>query len=73
MIAAVPRTASSVRRDETCSLLHMAIHNPPLAVLNQTVRSELGSFFLEAQYDATVRCVVFESGKRSFCAGADLR
>jgi enoyl-CoA hydratase/carnithine racemase len=51
----------------------MAIHNPPLAVLNQTVRSELGSFFLEAQYDATVRCVVFESGKRSFCAGADLR
>lgn len=46
MIAAVPWTALSVRRDETRALLHMAIHNPPLAVLNQIVRSELGSFFL---------------------------
>lgn len=73
MIAAAPWTALSVRRDETRALLHVAIHNPPLAVLNQTVRSELGSVFLEVQHDATVRCVVFESGERSFCAGADLR
>lgn len=65
--------ALRVRRDEVRALAHVSIHNPPLGVLNQTVRRELGSFFLEAQHDAGVRCVVFESGERSFCAGADLR
>lgn len=73
MIAATPWTTLSVRRDETRALLHMAIHNPPLALLNQMVRSELGAFFREVQHDATIRCVVFESGEQSFCAGADLR
>jgi enoyl-CoA hydratase/carnithine racemase len=42
-------------------------------VLNQTVRSELGLLFLDVQHDATIRCVVFESGERCFCAGAGLR
>ena len=50
-----------------------APRNKPTSPTNQTVRSELGSFFLEVQHDATVRCVVFESGERSFWAGADLR
>lgn len=72
MTGAAP-TALSVRRDEARALRRVAIHNPPLGVLNQTVRRELGSFFIEVQQDPSTRCVIFESGERSFCAGADLR
>lgn len=63
----------SVRHDTASAVLHVAIDNPPLGVLNQVVRRDLGSFFLEANTAARVRCVVFGSGPRSFCAGADLR
>lgn len=66
-------TALSAWDDEASAVRHVAIHNPPLGVLNQTVRRELGDFFLRAQADPALRCVVFESGPRSFCAGADLR
>ena len=55
------------------ALLHMAIRNPPLALLNQMVHSELGAFFREVQHDATVRCVIFEAASAAFGAGADLR
>ncbi len=36
------------------------------------MRRELGSFFLSTQEDPNVRCIVFDSGPRGFCAGADL-
>lgn len=65
--------AIRVRIDQRLALANVSIHNPPLGVLNQTVRRELGDFFLAAQDDIQTRCVVFESGERSFCAGADLR
>jgi len=42
-------------------------------VLKQTVGRELGILFLEVQYDPVIRCLVFESSERCFCAGADLR
>lgn len=63
----------SAWHDETSAVSHVAINNPPLGVLNQAVRRELGAFFLQAQSDPAVRCVVFDSGPRGFCAGADLR
>lgn len=66
-------TTLSAWHDEANAVRHVAINNPPLGVLNQAVRRELGEFFLQAQTDPAVRCVVFDSGPRSFCAGADLR
>lgn len=72
MIARGAWKSLSVRRNETLALQHLSINNPPLALLNQTVRSELGSFFQAVQHDKTIGCVVFESGERSFCAGANL-
>jgi enoyl-CoA hydratase len=65
--------ALSVRHDEATAVSHVAIDNPPLGVLNQVVRHELGTLFLEVQRSPTVRCLLFGSGPRSFCAGADLR
>lgn len=65
--------ALRVYRGEPAAVLHVAIDNPPLGVLNQQVRQELGSFFLQAREDTSVRCIVWGSGERSFCAGADLR
>lgn len=68
-----PWNRLSVRTGSPAAVRHVAIDNPPLGVLDQAVRRELGSFFLAAQDDPAVRCVVFDSGPRSFCAGADLR
>lgn len=68
-----PWSALSVRTGSPSAVRHVAIDNPPLGVLNQAVRCELGSFFLALQDDPDVRCLVFDSGPRSFCAGADLR
>jgi len=65
--------AIRVRIDQRLALAYVSIHNPPLGVLNQTVRRELGDYFLAVQDEVHTRCVVFESGERSFCAGADLR
>lgn len=72
-MTAPPWQALSVRHDTAGAVKRVAIDNPPLGVLNQVVRRELGSFFLEANAATGVRCVVFGSGPRSFCAGADLR
>lgn len=61
-----------VRTGSCPAVSHVAIDNPPLGILNQAVRRELGSFFLAAQDDPQLRCIVFDSGPRDFCAGADL-
>jgi enoyl-CoA hydratase len=65
--------ALAVRHDRATAVLSVRIQNPPLSLLNQEVRRELGTLFLQLPATADVRCVVFGSGERSFCAGADLR
>ena len=65
-------SALKVRRDEARAVLSVAIHNPPLHVLTQTVRQELGTLFHQIQQEGFIRCMVFESGERNFCVGADL-
>jgi enoyl-CoA hydratase len=54
-------------------IVRIAIHNPPLNVLTQEVRRELGDFFRDAKAQAETRCVIWGSGDRAFCAGADLK
>ena len=63
----------ALRHDAARAVLELRIQQPPLNLLNQEVRRELGSFFLGLPAATGVRCVVFASGERSFCAGADLR
>jgi enoyl-CoA hydratase len=65
--------ALAVRHDRDRAILTVRIQNPPLSLLNQEVRRELGSLFLQLPAAPDVRCVLFASGERSFCAGADLR
>lgn len=66
-------TSLSVRSDREEGVLRLQIHNPPLGLLNQAVRHELGTLFASLRAAADVRCIVFGSTERSFCAGADLR
>ncbi|MEF7616582.1 enoyl-CoA hydratase/isomerase family protein [Aquincola sp. MAHUQ-54] len=66
-------SALVVRDDPATAIRRVVIDNPPLGVLNQDVRRELGDVFLATQSDRAIRCLVFGSGPRSFCAGADLR
>lgn len=66
-------TTLQVRHDVEHGLLHLQIQSPPLNLLTQTVRQELGTLLQEVQREASIRCVVWSSGARSFCAGADLR
>jgi enoyl-CoA hydratase len=63
----------ALRHDAARAVLELRIQQPPLNLLNQAVRQELGSFFLDVASVAQVRCVVFASGERTFCAGADLK
>lgn len=50
----------------------IVIDNAPLNLLTQAVRRELGDAFLQFDSQRESRCVVFASGTRAFCAGADL-
>lgn len=50
----------------------IVIDHPPLNVLTQSVRRELGDAWLGLQAQREVRCVVFGSAD-AFCAGADLK
>ena len=63
----------AVRHDPARAVTQLRIAHPPLNLLNQEVRRELGSFFLGLRAATGVRSVVFASGERSFCAGADLK
>ncbi len=62
-----------LQHDPVRAVLELRIHQPPLNLLTQTLRQELGSFFLGLAAARDVRCVVFASGERTFCAGADLQ
>lgn len=53
-------------------VMRVDIDHPPLNVLTQAVRRQLGDVFLRFADDRDARCVIFGSGPRSFCAGADL-
>lgn len=63
----------ALAHDPAHALLELRIRNPPLNLLNQEVRHDLGSLFLALPAAPGVHCVVFASGERSFCAGADLK
>lgn len=63
----------ALRHDEARAVLELRIQQPPLNLLTQALRQELGSFFLGLATAPHVRCVVFASGERTFCAGADLK
>ncbi len=66
--------ATRAVRIETLSpgVARIVIDHPPLNVLTQAVRRELGDAWLGLQAQRDVRCVIFGSAE-AFCAGADLR
>src|SRR4030095_1884909 len=64
--------SNGVRITPAPGVARIAIDNPPLNVLTQSVRRELGDAFLSFNTRRDVRCVVFGSAARAFCAGADL-
>lgn len=66
-------TPTTLHFERSNGIGHLTIVNPPLNVLTQIVRQELGTLFLALQHDAAVRCVLWSGGDRAFCAGADLR
>jgi enoyl-CoA hydratase len=71
-----PRVAAAAAIDVeeiAPAVTRVAIANPPLNVLTQAVRRELGIFLAGAQERRDLRCVIFGSGERAFSAGADLR
>src|SRR3546814_18539467 len=43
-------------------ILRWSINKPPLNLLTQAIRTELGTLFDAVKGDATVRCVIWESG-----------
>jgi len=51
----------------------LEIAHPPLNLLTQDIRRELGERFAALGADERVRAVVFGSAGRPFCAGADLK
>lgn len=63
----------AVSADRAAAIVELRIQQPPLNLLNQEVRRELGTFFEAIPAVPQARCVVFGSGERSFCAGADLK
>lgn len=69
----IERTWETLRVELRGGLLLLELANPPLNVLTQTMRRELGSLWLSLQADPRVRCVVWRSSERAFCAGADLK
>ncbi len=68
-----PRVAAAAAIDVeeiAPAVTRVAIANPPLNVLTQAVRRELGIFLAGAQERRDLRCVIFGSGERAFSAGA---
>jgi enoyl-CoA hydratase len=65
-------------RDVHCSIpkegvCRVEIRRPPLNLLTQNVRRELGDVFARLERDDQVRAIVFGSPQATFCAGADLK
>lgn len=60
----------SLPQDGVCRL---EICRPPLNLLTQQVRRELGDAFLRLRNDDKVRVVILGASTESFCAGADLK
>jgi enoyl-CoA hydratase len=54
-------------------ICRIEINNPPLNLLTQTVRRELGNLFTRLDQDDDIRVAVFGSAQQPFCAGADLK
>lgn len=54
-------------------ICRVEIRNPPLNILTQTVRSELGDTFARLGSDDAVKVIVFGAPQSPFCAGADLK
>ncbi|WP_161539957.1 enoyl-CoA hydratase/isomerase family protein [Glaciimonas sp. PCH181] len=54
-------------------IFRVEIKRPPLNLLTQNVRRELGALFLQLEHDSQVRVVIFGSTETHFCAGADLK
>jgi enoyl-CoA hydratase/carnithine racemase len=54
-------------------ICRVEINNPPLNLLTQTVRRELGDIFARVDHENAVRVVIFGSARQPFCAGADLK
>lgn len=49
------------------------IRRPPLNLLTQNVRRELGDVFSRLEHEDEVRAIVFGAPHANFCAGADLK
>lgn len=49
------------------------INRPPLNLLSQDVRQQLGDAFATLKRDNAVRVAVLASGDKNFCAGADMK
>lgn len=65
-------------RDVVCSdpvdgVCRVEIRRPPLNLLTQNVRRELGDVFIQLERDDQVRAIIFGAPGANFCAGADLK
>jgi enoyl-CoA hydratase len=65
-------------RDVHCTvpldgICRVEIRRPPLNLLTQNVRRELGEVFSRLELEEGVRAIIFGSPKANFCAGADLK
>lgn len=72
-----PDSPLRVERLAGGGVLRFEIVNPPLNVLTQRVRHEIGNLLLGLQAhphgESVARAIVFSSGPQAFCAGADLK
>jgi enoyl-CoA hydratase len=63
---------SGVAVDRVGAVLRVQIDSPPLNLLTQAMRLSMAEVFASVAEDDGVRAVVFASGPKHFCAGADM-
>lgn len=61
------------RRDDGVAVIRMDLPGESMNTLNTKFGPEVAAIFDELEKDATVKGIVFASGKRDFIAGADIR